>query len=73
MADFLKWAVRSRPLFLYFCIFNAVDISSTNVLYKIRRRLDLNYGSLVLEATSLATEPQPLHYITSKFALKPNI
>ena len=49
----------SRPIFLYFRLFNSVDIKRMfNVNFW--QWLDSNCGSLVLEATTLPTEPQPL-------------
>ena len=44
--------------FLYFRLFNTVD--SKQMFNKFCRWLDSNRGPLVLEATALPTEPQPL-------------
>ena len=51
----------SRPLFLYFRIFKITVDNKQTIYTKICRWLDLNYQSLVLEATAMPTEPQPLH------------
>ena len=48
----------SRPLFLYFVF--SIQLTVHIVQYKFCRRLDSNHGPLVLEATALPTEPQPL-------------
>ena len=48
----------SLPLFLYIRIFNKVD--NKNCSLKIHRWRDSNSGSLMLKATTLTTEPQPL-------------
>ena len=53
---FLKKMDLSRSLFALFCLFYTVDSNQI----KICRCLDSNRGSLVLEATALPTEPQPL-------------
>ena len=47
-----------RPLFLNLHIFNLVSIHL--IVNKICQRLDLNCGSLLCEATTPPTEPQPL-------------
>ena len=48
----------SRPLFLYFVF--SIQLTVHIVQYKFCRQLDSNHGPLVLEATALPTEPQPL-------------
>ena len=51
----------SRPLFLYFRLFNTqLTVYKCSILINICRWLDSNCGTLVLEATALPTEPQPL-------------
>ena len=45
----------SRPLFSLFRLFNTVD--SKQMFNNFCRRLDLNRGPLVSEATALPTEP----------------
>ena len=52
---FLKM-VHSQPLFLYFCLFYLIY----NWYIKLCRCWDSNRGSLLLEATTLPTEPPPL-------------
>ena len=48
----------SRPLFLYFRLFNTFD----SMFYKkVCHLLDSNFGPPVLEATTLATEPKSVH------------
>ena len=54
---FLKWAIPS--LFFFIFVFS-VQLTVNNVQYKFGRWLDSNHGPLVLEATALPTEPQPL-------------
>ena len=50
---------RSRPLFLYFRLFNTVD--GKQMFYiKVSQWLDLNCRPRVSEATTLPTEPPPL-------------
>ena len=46
-------------LFFFIFVFS-IQLTVNNVQYKVRRRLDSNCGPLVLEATALPTEPQPL-------------
>ena len=46
----------SRPLFLYFCLFNF----NVQLVHKVCRFWDSNHGSLVSEASALPTEPPPL-------------
>ena len=59
---FLSKNGHSRPLFRYFRIFITVD--SKQILDLIDCRwLDSNCGPLVLEATALSTEPQPLPWV----------
>ena len=48
----------SRPLFLYFRLFNTVD-SKQMFHIKVCQWLDSNGGPLVSEATTLPTQPQP--------------
>ena len=48
----------SRPLFLYFCLFNTVDSKQIHVGYKSLPMT--GFEPLVSEATALPTEPQPL-------------
>ena len=56
---FLKKKVgHSRPLFIYFRLFNTVDKNKCSI--KFCRWLELNRGPLVSNATALPTEPQPL-------------
>ena len=50
---------------LFFYVFST--LSSKYFHYKFCRWLDLNCGSLVLEATALPTEPQPLLPPINKF------
>ena len=51
--------VNSRPLLLYFCLFNTVD--SKQMFYiQVWQCLDSNHGPLVQETTALPTAPQPL-------------
>ena len=50
------------PLYLKSSMIKRVD--------KVCRGLESNRGSLVLEATALSTEPQPLSRIRQKFHLK---
>ena len=50
---FLNWAIPGL-FFLYFRLFNTIDST-----YKFCRWLDSNRGLLVLEVTTLPTEPQP--------------
>ena len=54
---FFKW-----PFPASFALFSSFHYSwqYTNVLYKLCQWLDSNHGPLVLEATDLPTEPQPL-------------
>ena len=54
--SFLKIG-HSRPLFLYFRFFNA--LYSKYVYLKFCRWLDSNRGLMVLEVTTLPTEPMP--------------
>ena len=54
----LNWAKlfqtdHSRPLFLLFLFFNTIQLT-------VNKCLDSNRGPLVLEATALPIEPQPL-------------
>ena len=49
----------SRPLFLYFRLFNF----NVQFVDKVCRCWDSNHGSLVSEATALPTEPPPLPFI----------
>ena len=49
----------SQPLFLYFHLFNT-QLTLNKCSINFWRRLDSNRGPLVLEATTLPTEPQPL-------------
>ena len=58
---FLKKMCHSGPLFHYFRLFNTVD--SKQLFNKFCRWLDSNRRPLVLEATALPTEPQPLPQI----------
>ena len=53
---FLKWAIPS--LFLFIFVFSIQF--TANRWYNVCQRLDLNWGPLVLEATALPYEPQPL-------------
>ena len=48
----------SRPLFLYFRLFNTVNSECS---IQIFANDWINHGPLELEATVLPTEPQPLH------------
>ena len=48
----------SRPLFLYFRLFNTVDSKMFYINFCWWR--DSNHGPLELEASALPTEPQPL-------------
>ena len=51
----------SRPLFLYFCLFNAqLTVYKCSILINFCRWLHSSHGPLVSEATTLPTEPQPL-------------
>ena len=50
--------VHSRPLFLYFCLFYAVD-SKHMFFIKVCQWLHSNRGPLVSEPTPLPTVPQP--------------
>ena len=61
---FLKWAIPS--LFLFIFVFS-IQFTG-NRWYKVCRRLDLNWGPLVLEATALPTEPQPLPLLRTVIA-----
>ena len=54
---FLKWTI-SGLFFLYLHLFNTVD--SKEMFNKCCQWLDSNRGPLVLEVTTLPTEPQPL-------------
>ena len=54
----------SRPLFLYFHLYNSVDSKMFNINFC--RWVDSDRRPLELEATTLPTEPQPL---TTKFIL----
>ena len=54
----LKKVGHSRPLFIYFRLFNTVD--NKQMLNKFCRWLESNRGPLVSKAASLPTEPQPL-------------
>ena len=48
----------SRPLFLCFCLFNTqLTVNKCSIYINFCRRLDSNRGTLVLEATTLPTEP----------------
>ena len=58
--NFFKWAI-SGLFFLYFRLFNTVD--SKQMFNKFCQWLDSNCGPLVLEATTLPTEPQPLPWM----------
>ena len=51
----------SRPLFLYFRLFNTIDSKIFNIIFC--QWLDSNCGPLDLEATALSTESQPLSYL----------
>ena len=62
LIGFLKWTITGL-FFLYFRLFYIVD---TNQI-KVCRCLDLNRGSLVLEATALPTKPQPLLIVNLLF------
>ena len=55
---FLKEIGPSRPLFLYFLLFNTVDSKMFNLNFCWWR--NSNRRPLELEATTLPTEPQPL-------------
>ena len=58
---FLKKVGHSRPLLFIFCLSDTVvAIKKTNVQYKFCWWLDSNRVLLVMEATILPTEPQPL-------------
>ena len=59
----------SRPLFLYFRLFNIVDSKMLNIMFCWW--LNLNREPLELEVTTLPTEPQPLPPSTNCF-LKPH-
>ena len=54
----------SRPLFLYFRLFNF----NVQLVDKVCRCWDSNRGSLVSEATALPTEPPPLPLPEPEFA-----
>ena len=57
---FLKRAIPGLFIF-YFRLFNTIQLTVNNKCsIKICRCLDSNRGRLVLEATALPTEPQPL-------------
>ena len=56
---FFKWAIHGLFLF-YFRLFNTIQLTINKCSMKICRCLDSNRGPLVLEATALPTEPQPL-------------
>ena len=61
----LNWAKlfqtdHSRPLFLLFLFFNTIQLTVNKCSTKICLCLDSNRGPLVLEATALPIEPQPL-------------
>ena len=54
---FFKKVGNSRPLFIYFCLFNKVDNKQVN-----KQMFNINFAddwSLVSKATALHTEPQP--------------
>ena len=54
---FFKKMGYSWPLFIYFRLFNAVDNKCS------KYELDSNLRLLEMEATTLPTEPQPLHIV----------
>ena len=54
---FKKWAI---PCLFFFIFVFYIQLRVNNVQYKFCRWLDLNHGPLVLEATALPIEPQPL-------------
>ena len=54
---FKKWAI---PGLFFFIFVFSIQMKVNNDQYKFRRWLDSNRGPLVLEATALPTEPQPL-------------
>ena len=58
----------SRPLFIYFCLFNTVDSKQKFA----DDYLDSNRGPLVLEEATLPTEPQPLPNLPNCFCLRSN-
>ena len=62
---FLQKIGHSRPLFLYFRLFNTVDSKMFNIIFC--RWRDLNRGPLELEVTALPTEPPPLPNLNSCF------
>ena len=58
---FLKKMGHSRPLFLYFRLFNTqLTVYKCSILINFCRWLNSNRGPLVSEATALPTERQPL-------------
>ena len=64
---FLKMG-HSRPLFLYFRLFNTqLTVYKSLVLLNFCRWLDLNRGPLVSEVTALPTEPSICIYFTVLF------
>ena len=56
-----------RPFFLYLRLFNSTD--SKQMFNKFCRWLDSNRGPLILEATALPTEPQPLPPVKVKMSV----
>ena len=81
MVDADKSTVLWRPPFLnrpflasfsYYCLFNTVDIILMFNI-KVCMWLDSNCGPLLLEATALPTEPQPLlnYHIICKYQSQP--
>ena len=55
---FFKKMGHSRPLFLYFRLFNTqLTVNKCSIKIIFWRLLDSNYGPLVSEATALPTEP----------------
>ena len=62
--DILWWCVfwKNGPFSASFSLFSSFQCSwkSTNVQFKFCQWLDSNRGPLVLEVTTLPTEPQPL-------------
>ena len=57
LSFFLKMG-QSRPLFIYFCLFNAVGSKMFNINFCWW--LDSNRGHMASGATALPTEPQPV-------------
>ena len=60
---------RQFPAYFYFRRFNTVDRKQMGLYIKVCQLLDSNRGPLVLEATALPIEPQPLPYYSQLFLL----